>query len=141
MSHPVADLGAFLSGRWRIARRIDDKRLGILGRLTGCVTFTPSPGGLIQDEDGDLSFGTYRGPATRRYHLVIDRPSMADVHHADGRLFHTLDLASGGAEILHHCGADVYRGRYRVIDGDRFFLSWRVRGPHKDYASVTRYTR
>jgi hypothetical protein len=141
MSHPVADLRAFLSGRWRISRRIDDRRLGILGRLTGYVTFTPSPGGLIQDEDGDLSFGAYRGLATRRYHLLIDRLSMAEVHHADGSPFHRLDLTSGVAEIAHRCSSDRYRGRYRVLHENFFAVSWHVTGPRKNYRLATLHTK
>jgi hypothetical protein len=141
MSYPVADLRAFLSGRWRIVRRIGDARLGIVGRLTGHATFTPVPDGLIHDEDGDLRFGVYRGPATRRYHLAIDQPSAGEMHHADGRLFHRLDLASGRAEILHRCGSDQYRGRYRVLHDDCFAVAWHVTGPRKQYRLATLHTR
>jgi hypothetical protein len=141
MSHSVADLRAFLSGRWRIARRIGDARLGIVGRLTGYATFTPSPDGLIHDENGDLNFGDYRGPVTRRYHLMIDRPSAGEVLHVDGRLFHRLDLAAGRDEILHQCGHDEYRGRYRVMDKDRFAVTWHVTGPRKQYRLSTVHTR
>jgi hypothetical protein len=141
MFHPVADLRAFLSGRWRISRRIGDARLGIAGRLTGYATFTPVPDGLIHDENGDLRFGAYRGPATRRYHLMIDEQSVGDVHHADGSLFHRLDLASGRAEVLHQCGSDEYWGRYRVLGEDRFAVTWRVTGPRKRYCLATLHTR
>ncbi|MEO7054717.1 MAG: DUF6314 family protein [Rhizomicrobium sp.] len=141
MSHRVADLCGFLSGQWRIARRIDDRRLGIVGRLTGRVTFTPSPGGLIQDEDGDLAFGAYRGPARRRYQLVMDHSSAGEIRHADGSLFHALDLTSGRAEILHRCGDDMYRGRYRVLRDDRFAVTWHVTGPRKNYRLSTIHAR
>lgn len=141
MPYPVADLRAFLTGRWRIVRRIGDARLGIVGRLTGYASFTPAPDGLIHDETGDLRFGDYRGPVTRRYHLAIKQPSAAEMRHADGRLFHALDLASGHAEILHQCGSDQYRGRYRVLSDNRFAVTWHVTGPRKNYRLSTIHAR
>lgn len=131
----------FLSGRWRIARRISDARAGMWGRLTGWAIFAPSADGLIHDEEGDLRFGAYQGPVTRRYHLVIDSPSSGMVRHADGSLFHALELTSGTAEIRHRCGEDVYRGRYRVLDENRFTLSWQVTGPRKQYRLATLHRR
>jgi len=141
VSYPVQDLQAFLTGRWRIVRRISDARAGMAGRLTGWAAFTPSANGLIHDETGDLRFGAYLGPATRTYHLVIDRPSEGVVHHADGSLFHVFDLASGRADILHRCGDDHYRGRYRVLDENRFTVSWQVTGPRKHYRLATLHIR
>lgn len=141
MFHPVADLRAFLSGRWRIARRISDARLGITGRLMGHAVFTPSPEGLVHDENGDLRFGAHAGPAARRYRLIIDRPSKAEVRHADGSVFHQIDLISGQAEILHQCGSDQYVGRYRVLRDDRFAVTWHVTGPRKDYRLSTLHAR
>jgi hypothetical protein len=139
--YPVRDLQAFLTGRWRIARRISDARAGMMGRLTGWAVFTPSADGLIHDETGDLSFGAYRGPVTRRYHLIANGSSTGIVRHADGSLFHALDLVSGTADILHACGEDNYRGRYRVLDGNRFTVSWQVVGPRKQYCLSTLHRR
>lgn len=139
--YPVRDLQAFLNGRWRIARRISDARAELMGRLTGWSVFTPSADGLIHDETGDLNFGAYRGPVTRRYHLIADGSSTGIVRHADGSLFHALDLASGMADILHACGDDRYRGRYRVLDESRFTVSWQVTGPRKQYRLATLHRR
>ena len=141
MFYPVQDLRRFLTGRWRIARRISDARAGMVGRLTGWAAFTPSADGLIHDEIGDLRFGAYLGPATRLYHLVINGPAEAMVRHADGTPFHALDLASGRAAILHRCGDDDYRGRYRVLDENRFTVSWQVAGPRKQYRLATLHRR
>lgn len=138
---PVRDLQAFLTGRWRIVRRISDARAGMTGRLAGWAIFTPSIDGLIHDEMGDLSFGAYRGPVTRRYHLIADNSSTGMVRHADGSLFHALDLASGMADILHSCGEDRYRGRYRVLDRNCFTVSWQVAGPRKQYRLATLHRR
>lgn len=139
--YPVRDLQAFLTGRWRIARRISDARADMTGRLTGWAVFTPSADGLVHDEAGDLSFGAYRGPVTRTYHLAIESPSTGIVRHADGSLFHALNLMSGMADILHACGDDRYRGRYRVLDGNRFSVSWEVTGPRKQYRLATLHRR
>jgi len=139
--YPVIDLRVFFTGSWRIARRISDARLGIAGRLIGQATFTPSSDGLVHDERGDLRFCAHVGPAARRYRLVIDRPSEALVRHADGSLFHPLDLTSGMAEISHLCGDDIYRGRYRVLDENRFTVSWQAMGPRKRYRLATLHTR
>lgn len=141
MFYSVPDLRTFLAGRWRIARRISDARAGMLGRLTGWATFAPSADELVHDEEGHLKFGAYRGPATRRYHLVIDHPSGGMVRHADGSPFHPLELLSGTAEIRHRCGGDDYRGRYRVLDENRFTVSWQVTGPRKQYRLATLYRR
>ena len=141
MPYPVPDLQVFLKGRWRIVRRISDARLGLMGRLVGSASFTPSGDGLIHVETGDLSFGAYRGPVTRTYHLAIESPSIVMVHHADGGPFHTLDLRSGVADILHRCSGDHYRGRYRVLDESRFAVSWQVAGPRKQYRLATLHRR
>lgn len=141
MAYPISDLGAFLLGRWRIARRLHDARLGISGRLEGCARFTPAPGGLCYEEVGRLRFGAYLGEATQRYSFSIDPPTSAEVRFADGRPFHRLELSSGTADIVHRCGDDHYRGRYRVLGTDCLSVAWRVTGPRKRYSLVTLHTR
>lgn len=113
----------------------------MVGRLIGRAIFTPSADGLIHDEEGELRFGAHLGPASRRYRLIVDGSSSGTVHHADGSLFHALDLASGRTDILHRCGEDMYRGRYRVLDENRFAVSWRVTGPRKRYRLATLHRR
>ncbi len=124
-----------------MVRRISDARADMMGRLTGWAVFTSSADGLIHEEKGDLSFGAYRGPVARRYHLAIESPFTGMVRHWDGSLFHALDLVSGTAGILHRCGEDHYRGRYRVLDENRFTVSWQVTGPRKQYRLATLYRR
>ncbi|MES2256525.1 MAG: DUF6314 family protein [Pseudomonadota bacterium] len=141
MPYPVQNLRAFLTGRWRIARRICDVRQDLLGRLAGYANFTAAPQGLIYDEAGLLRFGGYEGEAMRRYHFAFDRPGAAFVHHADGGLFHPLDLSSGKDNIRHRCAEDHYRGRYRVLSKDEFVVSWDVTGPRKRYRIATFYRR
>ena len=141
MPHPISDLRAFLLGSWRTSRRIRDFRLGACGRFEGQTIFQPAADGLVQEESGDLHFGAYRGGATRRYRIAIDPSGTAMVHHADGSPFHALDLSSGTADIAHQCADDMYRGRYRVLHDNCFWVTWHVTGPRKQYRLVTRHVR
>ena len=141
MIYPVKDLRAFLAGRWRITRRVQDVRQELTGRLNGRANFTTARQGLLYDETGLLCFGRYRGEAERRYLFAFDGPDAASVHHADGRLFHRLSLMFGRADIHHQCCEDHYRGRYRVLDRDAFAVSWDVAGPRKRYRMATFYNR
>jgi len=122
-------------------RRVHDVRQSLTGKLAGRASFAPTPQGLTYDEAGLLRFGAYQGEAARRYLFVFDRPDAAQVRHADGSLFHPLGLSSGKDDILHQCGEDHYRGRYRVLDRNRFVASWDVAGPRKRYRTATFYAR
>jgi hypothetical protein len=138
----IRDLRAFLSGTWRIARRIGDRRLGVIGRLEGVASFAPAARGLRYDEVGTLEFSTYRGRVTQRYVFDIDDAAATGaVHFADGRLFHIFDLSTGVADVAHDCGADRYRGRYRMFCADGWALVWNVAGPRKRLSIATRYSR
>ena len=141
MPYPVQDLRDYLSGSWRIARRIRDFQLDLTGRLTGSGKFTAAGQDLVYDETGLLRLGSYEGQASRRYVFAFGCSTAAHVHHADGRPFHALDLSSGKHDIRHHCGEDRYRGRYRVLDPDAFVVSWEVAGPRKRYRMATFYLR
>jgi len=130
-----------LAGHWQIARRICDRQQGLVGRLHGSGNFAPAPQGLIYDEAGQLRFGCYQGEAARRYLFAFVQPETASVHHADGSLFHALNLSSGRDDIHHQCAEDHYRGRYRVLNWDEFIVTWDVTGPRKRYHMATFYRR
>ena len=55
----------------------------------------------------------------------------------DGRFFHQIPPAGGQAE--HWCDPDRYLATYRFDRWPRFEISWRVKGPRKDYLSVSSY--
>jgi hypothetical protein len=137
---PVRDLGAFLYGQWRLSRRIHDLRLGLRGRLEGRASVTAAATDLRLEESGRLVFGSHGCDASQHYRIVLDDAG-AQVFRADGSHFHDLDLSSGWAGILHRCGDDLYRGRYRVLDDDRYCVIWRVTGPRKNYRMATAYAR
>ncbi len=138
---PVPDLARFLTGTWRIDRRIGDCNTKTVGRLIGVARFAEAPGGLDYDERGTLTLGAYEGTATRTYRFALPRPEIADIQFADGRPFHRLDLSSGWADVTHDCPPDDYRGRYQVRTQDQWTLSWLIQGPRKHLRIATRYSR
>jgi len=140
MAWPVRDLGAFLKGEWRLSRRIRDLRLMLRGQLDGHASVTVMTKGLLLSETGRLAFGEHVSDASQRYRIIFGS-ECAQVFRADGSRFHDLDLSSGTARILHHCGEDLYRGRYRVTDDDHYSVGWRVIGPRKNYRMASLYSR
>lgn len=141
MTLQPSSLLRLFSGAWRLTRRIRDRRAGEIGRLEGVALFVPEADGLRYDERGEMRFGSYRGEVAQSYLFALMDDAVAEVHYADGRFFHRLDLSSGIADVTHECGADLYRGRYRVLGADCWALSWQVTGPRKDYLMSTRYER
>lgn len=140
MTLPLTSLGDYFAGHWQIVRRVLDKRANATARLEGCAVFTTAAAGLRYDETGILRFGAHEGPAAQNY-LYVPRGSAAEVRFGDGRFFHAVDLASGRAETEHLCGEDFYRGRYRLLGPDCWWLAWAVTGPRKDYLMATRHLR
>ena len=140
MAWPVRDLGAFLQGDWHLSRRIYDLRLTLRGRFDGCASVTAMADGLLLNETGRLAFGEHVSDASQHFRIAINDEG-ARIFRADGSTFHDLDLSSGWARILHHCGGDLYRGRYRVLSADRYCVMWRVTGPRKDYRMASLYSR
>jgi hypothetical protein len=140
---PVADLRAFLTGAWRISRTVRDARSGQDGGFEGRALFAPLPdGGLLLTESGTMRLGGYAGPAEQTYRYAFaDGPGRAQVFRHDGTPFHELDLTAGSADAVHHCGADIYRGSFRVERHDEWITEWSVSGPRKDYHMVTRHIR
>lgn len=139
----IADLRAFLTGTWRIARTVKDARSGQDGGFDGIALFAPLPdGGLLLTESGTMRLGGYAGPAEQTYRYAFaGGPGRAQVFRHDGTPFHELDLTTGSADAVHQCGADIYRGSFRVERHDEWVAEWSVSGPRKDYHMVTRHIR
>ena len=140
---PVPDTLAFLRGRWRLDRRLDDHRSGARGTFTGDAEFsaTDDPGVLRYAERGELCFGGHTGPARRALLLRGLPDGAADVRFADGRAFYVLDLRSGQWTARHGCGADEYRVSYLVRAPGWLEERWHVTGPRKSYETVTTLRR
>ena len=57
---------------------------------------------------------------------------------ADGRPFHRWVL---GAQIIHPCAADTYRGVIERPSADDLIITWQVDGPAKDHLIVSTLRR
>ena len=122
-------------GAWRFTRRITHAD-GRVAEVAGRAVWWPEGAGLAYHETGEMRMpGHPPMQVERRYFWGAD---MA-VHFADGRFFHNVP-PEGGA-TAHWCDPDQYDGRYEFSDWPRFRVSWRVRGPNKDYHMTTEYRR
>jgi hypothetical protein len=110
-----------------------DRHTGRIGCFHGVLTITDS---LDWVEEGTLTWGEHRGPATRNLLLRKETDGWW-VQFADGRPFHPWRI---GEPVEHPCGADRYRGLIGA-DGDRMRIRWDVRGPYKDLRIDSRLRR
>jgi hypothetical protein len=151
----------FLRGDWNVERQISDHRTGQVGFFRGRASFRSGAAELTQEsgqagepgqaepdgqvlayqEDGELRFGSHRGPASRSLLYLGLADGSADVRFADGREFYRLDLRSGACSARHPCRADQYLATVTRLSPDSFTETWRVVGPAKDYELTTTYTR
>ncbi|MER6675916.1 DUF6314 family protein [Streptomyces sp. NPDC000983] len=140
---PVRDTLGYLRGAWRVTRSVRDLGSGDLGEFTGTTVFGPlEGGGLLHEESGRFRWQGVARPAERTLRFLPgSAPGTVDVHFADGRPFHDLDLSHGHHVTDHPCSADLYRGEFTVLDEHHWRTLWRVRGPAKDLVLTTDYTR
>jgi Family of unknown function (DUF6314) len=136
---PIADLAAFLAGRWRIDRRLD----ALAGaHFSGeAVCRRSRIGFLSYSEHGTLTLGGKRLEAGRDLVYRLLTSSSAAVYLTDGSFFHPLDLSSGYKRVRHLCEADTYIGQFLVVSFDEYCVEWHVRGPRKSYTSRSRFER
>lgn len=127
------------TGRWRIARRIDDRLGAVAGRFEGVAGFRPVPKGLAYREEGRLWLGAGPGIVAVRDYLWREEAGRIAVDHADGRPFHA--FAPAEPEARHWCDPDDYRVRYDFSRWPEWRAEWTVRGPRKDYRMESVYTR
>jgi len=127
---PIRQLSDF-AGPWQIARTITHAD-GLTATLKGTAIFTPEGKGLAYAETGALSIGGAAPfEATQRYTWDSD----LSVYFPDGRYFHQVPPSGGTA--AHWCAPDQYDGTYDFADWPRWQITWRVKGPRKDYTSHT----
>ncbi|MFI1496288.1 DUF6314 family protein [Streptomyces platensis] len=141
--HPVPDVAAYLSGRWRVERTVDDLRNGVEGGFRGTAEFRTDATGeaLLHHEEGRLTWGGTVSPASRTLRLRPRPDGTAEVGFADGRPFHDLDLRTGRWTAVHPCAADRYEGTFTAVGPDEWHLEWRVGGPAKDQLLCSVYRR
>ena len=137
-----------LLGNWRLERSIEDRRAEVTGSFTGVASLTcTAPAGgssgrrATYRETGRLSFGRYRGPAARGLEYVEQPDGTVLLCFTDGRPYIEVDLRTGACARVHDCGADRYEIRFDVLADGVLEERWLVRGPSKDYESLTTLTR
>lgn len=122
-----------LLGRWRLARTIEDAYAGQRSTVTGLVELVAErPGEIHWEERG--RWDRPGGVVEVRRGLRLRREAAGWwVLFEDGRPFHPW---TPGAEVVHPCGADTYRG---LVTGDpsRWSVRWDVTGPAKDYSMTS----
>ncbi|MGA8115729.1 MAG: DUF6314 family protein [Actinocatenispora sp.] len=138
---PVHDPVRYLTGRWRLDRRIVDERSGQTGTFVGAAEFRPAGDGLWYRESGELEFGGHRGEAWRELSYRRGDGTVLRVEFDDGRYFHDLDLSVGRWAVTHPCRADEYEGEFGIEGPDRWWQDWRVTGPAKDQRFRTDFHR
>ena len=141
----IADLRAYLQGSWALIRRgrlRTGKRVIMAAspvKQTG--VFTPAGPELVTREEGVFRFRFYDDVVRRAYRYRFPVPSVAEVYFDHGGFFHRLDLTAGRWVAQHLCGADLYRGAFRVDGADLWHVIWDVTGPGKDHRIASRFTR
>lgn len=128
---------ADFAGTWRLSRRIEDRRAGRKGRMEGRAAFTPEAQTLVYRETGCLELGADRLEAAQSH---VWRTDAGQVHvtFSNGAPFHSFALGFSRVSARHDCAPDTYDVEYDFADWPLWTISWRARGPQKDYVSVTR---
>lgn len=99
---------------------------------------------LVQHEVGELRVARAATAlsAERKYlwqEQRGDAPAQIAVFFEDGRPFHSFDPALATPAASHDCPPDVYEVTYDLSAWPQWQATWRVRGPRKDYLSITHY--
>jgi hypothetical protein len=144
----ITDTLSFLLGSWELRRSITDHRSGSHGLFCGRAVLAGAQGDAQAgagraryDEEGELSFGAHRGPASRHLEYVRLDSAAVFLYFSNGRPFVDLDLRTGGWRSFHDCVDDRYE-LHTVVRSDRVVQEyWRVRGPATSYDAVTTLTR
>jgi len=124
-----------LVGDWKVRRTMIDFLAGATYRFIGDAVITAD----AFTEHGIMRIGSREMPASRRYRLEPGEGSMRILHAAGS------DFIALGPEavqtVRHLCGADLYVGRFFFRGADEWAEAWRVKGPRKNYASLSRFCR
>lgn len=120
-------------GAWRFERQIVHAD-GQHAQVSGRAVWRPEGARLVCEEAGEMRLAGHAPmQVSRRYLWEAD---MA-VRFEDGRFFHHVPPDGGAA--THWCEPDRYDGRYDFSRWPDFRVTWRVRGPRKDYHMITDY--
>ncbi|WP_299848702.1 DUF6314 family protein [uncultured Roseovarius sp.] len=122
-------------GKWRLKRQITPATTPP-GQFLGVATWSRAAHGLTYHEMGELQIAGHPAMSAERCYLW---QSDLSVWFDDGRFFHHVPAVGG--ETSHWCDPDQYNGIYDFSNWPRFSVTWRVKGPAKDYRMVSDYDR
>lgn len=112
------------------------------GDFTGMAVLNPAgEHGLIYTETGQMQIGTAPVMQAVRRYLWEVAEGLVTVRFEDGRDFHSFAPTGQAAGTDHPCGDDHYTVVYDFTRWPDWRATWDVRGPRKDYTSVTGYRR
>ncbi|MGX9142019.1 DUF6314 family protein [Mesorhizobium sp. 128a] len=134
-ARPWNSIADSLAGDWTVRRTIIDFLAGATYNFTGNAAVTAD----AFTERGVMQIGAHAMPASRAYRLEL-RDHSIRILRADGSEFILLE-PKAAQSVQHHCGADVYAGRFLFRGPDEWAEAWRVKGPRKNYASFSRFHR
>lgn len=124
-----------LLGSWHVRRTVIDFLAGTRCVFSGQAVVTAD----AFEETGGIRIGERTLPASRGYRLERRGDTIA-VLRADGSAFISLD-GRASQSVRHDCGADLYVGRLLFRGPHEWAEAWRVKGPRKNYASLSRFSR
>ena len=134
-ARPWQSIADSLAGDWTVRRTMIDFLAGATYNFTGNALMTAD----AFAERGVMQIGAHAMPASRAYKLER-RGHLIRILRADGSEFILLE-PKAVQSVQHHCGADVYVGRFLFRGPDEWAEAWRVKGPRKNYASLSRFRR
>ncbi|MBX9976797.1 MAG: hypothetical protein K2X98_00910 [Alphaproteobacteria bacterium] len=130
---------------WHLSRTLSDG-----GCMEGTAVFTP-----LTDKHEQLHYsekGIFHQcshpllPPTEFYQdyvYTFYEKNMFSIHfsHEEGQKFMTFSTTQNPSLSTHVCKNDRYTGYFEQLTNDRFSLTYDVKGPRKNYRSVTHYLR
>jgi hypothetical protein len=125
-----------LLGTWVLRREIEDRRGADSGHLEGTLELAED-GERVRWEETLVWRRDGVAVDVRRGLWLEQHAGQWQVLFEDGRPFHRW---SPGAEVVHDCAPDTYRGTVTATD-DGWRVVWQVSGPAKDYTMVSDLTR
>lgn len=128
-------------GTWVLSRTIKDHLGTMDGSLKGKAAFHADGGTLRYSESGALKLALGPVMQAERSYLWAFQGDRVVVQFDDGAAFH--DFAPNGLSdgTQHLCGTDLYKCTYDFRAWPAWSATWQVKGPRKDYVSVSQYIR
>ncbi len=75
----------------------------------------------------------------QQYKFSWDKPGVLGVQFSDGRHLININLQTRYTRDNHYCGNDHYKMVFKLTLNNQFLVTWRVKGPAKNYILKTSY--